>query len=179
MPPTNKRSSARQTAEQAAARQTSTDTVVETPEPEAAPPQPPPQAAAAPAPAPPLAPYNASKAGGDHAVRAYHHAYGLPVTITNCANNYGPYQFPEKVLPLFITRALNDEPLPVMLAVLVVPEFAAIVVLSAMRSPLSKMLSVPFPLSPTVSSGDPITSPPAATARSPEPPLVVAICRSD
>jgi len=61
----------------------------------------------------PLAPYNASKAGGDHAVRAYHHAYGLPVTITNCANNYGPYQFPEKVLPLFVTRALNDEQLPV------------------------------------------------------------------
>jgi dTDP-glucose 4,6-dehydratase len=60
----------------------------------------------------PLAPYNASKAGGDHAVRAYHHAYGLPVTITNCANNYGPYQFPEKVMPLFITRALNDEALP-------------------------------------------------------------------
>jgi dTDP-glucose 4,6-dehydratase len=61
----------------------------------------------------PLAPYNASKAGGDHAVRAYHHAYGLPVTITNCANNYGPYQFPEKVMPVFITRALNDEELPV------------------------------------------------------------------
>jgi len=61
----------------------------------------------------PLAPYNASKAGGDHAVRAYHHAYGLPVTITNCANNYGPLQFPEKVMPLFITRALNDEELPV------------------------------------------------------------------
>lgn len=60
----------------------------------------------------PLAPYNASKAGGDHAVRAYFHAYGLPVTITNCANNYGPYQFPEKVMPLFITRALNDQALP-------------------------------------------------------------------
>jgi len=60
----------------------------------------------------PLAPYNASKAGGDHAVRAYFHAYGLPITITNCANNYGPYQFPEKVMPLFITRALNDEELP-------------------------------------------------------------------
>lgn len=60
----------------------------------------------------PLAPYNASKAGGDHAVRAYHHAYGLPVTISNCANNYGPYQFPEKVMPVFITRALNDEELP-------------------------------------------------------------------
>ena len=61
----------------------------------------------------PLAPYNASKAGGDHAVRAYHHAYGLPVTISNCANNYGPYQFPEKVMPLFITRAIDDRELPV------------------------------------------------------------------
>jgi dTDP-glucose 4,6-dehydratase len=61
----------------------------------------------------PLAPYNASKAGGDHAVRAYHHAYGLPVTITNCSNNYGPYQFPEKVVPLFITRAVDDRELPV------------------------------------------------------------------
>ncbi len=60
----------------------------------------------------PRTPYNASKAGADHAVRAYHETYGLPVTITNCANNYGPYQFPEKVIPLFATRALDDEPLP-------------------------------------------------------------------
>ncbi|MBA3653657.1 MAG: dTDP-glucose 4,6-dehydratase [Actinobacteria bacterium] len=60
----------------------------------------------------PLAPYNASKAAGDHAVRAYFHTFGLPITITNCANNYGPYQFPEKVLPLFITNALDDIPLP-------------------------------------------------------------------
>ncbi len=60
----------------------------------------------------PRTPYNASKAGGDHAVRAYHETYGLPITITNCANNYGPYQFPEKVIPLFTTRALNDESLP-------------------------------------------------------------------
>jgi dTDP-glucose 4,6-dehydratase len=61
----------------------------------------------------PRTPYNASKAGGDHAVRAYHETYGLPITISNCANNYGPYQFPEKVLPLFTVRALNGEQLPV------------------------------------------------------------------
>ena len=60
----------------------------------------------------PRTPYNASKAGGDHAVRAYYETFGLPITITNCANNYGPYQFPEKVIPLFATKALNDEPLP-------------------------------------------------------------------
>jgi len=60
----------------------------------------------------PRTPYNASKAGADHAVRAYHETFGVPVTITNCANNYGPYQFPEKVIPLFATRALDDEPLP-------------------------------------------------------------------
>lgn len=60
----------------------------------------------------PRTPYNAAKAGGDHAVRAYHHTYDLPVTITNCSNNYGPYQFPEKVIPLFITRALQNQPLP-------------------------------------------------------------------
>jgi dTDP-glucose 4,6-dehydratase len=60
----------------------------------------------------PRTPYNASKAGADHAVRAYHETYGLPVTITNCSNNYGPYQFPEKVIPLFVTNALDDRPLP-------------------------------------------------------------------
>ncbi|HLF40952.1 MAG TPA: dTDP-glucose 4,6-dehydratase [Acidimicrobiia bacterium] len=60
----------------------------------------------------PRTPYNASKAGADHAVRAYHETYGLPVTITNCSNNYGPFQFPEKVIPLFTTRALDDQPLP-------------------------------------------------------------------
>jgi dTDP-glucose 4,6-dehydratase len=60
----------------------------------------------------PRTPYNASKAGGDHAVRAYHETFGLPITITNCANNYGRFQFPEKVIPLFVTNALNDEPLP-------------------------------------------------------------------
>jgi dTDP-glucose 4,6-dehydratase len=56
--------------------------------------------------------FHAAKAGGDHAVRAYGYTYDLPVTITNCSNNYGPYQFPEKVIPLFITRALRGEPLP-------------------------------------------------------------------
>jgi len=60
----------------------------------------------------PRTPYNASKAGADHAVRAYHETYGLPVTITNCSNNYGSYQFPEKVIPLFVTNALDDETLP-------------------------------------------------------------------
>jgi dTDP-glucose 4,6-dehydratase len=57
--------------------------------------------------------YSASKAGGDHIVRAYHETFGLPITITNCANNYGPFQFPEKVIPLFVTRAVDDRPLPV------------------------------------------------------------------
>jgi dTDP-glucose 4,6-dehydratase len=60
----------------------------------------------------PRTPYNASKAGADHAVRAYHETFGLPVTITNCSNNYGPFQFPEKVVPLFTTNALDDLPLP-------------------------------------------------------------------
>jgi dTDP-glucose 4,6-dehydratase len=60
----------------------------------------------------PRTPYNASKAAADHAVRAYHETYGLPVTITNCCNNYGPYQFPEKVIPLFTTNALDNRPLP-------------------------------------------------------------------
>src|ERR1700688_4794983 len=60
----------------------------------------------------PRTPYNASKAGADHAVRAYVETFGLPATITNCCNNYGPYQFPEKVIPLFCARALDDQPLP-------------------------------------------------------------------
>ena len=60
----------------------------------------------------PRTPYNASKASADHAVRAYAETYGLPMTITNCSNNYGPYQFPEKVIPLFVTNALDDQPLP-------------------------------------------------------------------
>ena len=60
----------------------------------------------------PRTPYNASKAGADHAVRAYVETYGLPATLTNCSNNYGPYQFPEKVIPLFTANALDDLPLP-------------------------------------------------------------------
>jgi len=60
----------------------------------------------------PRTPYNASKAAADHYVRAYHETYGLAATITNCSNNYGPYQFPEKVIPLFVTNALDDRPLP-------------------------------------------------------------------
>jgi dTDP-glucose 4,6-dehydratase len=60
----------------------------------------------------PRTPYNASKAGGDHAVRAYFETFGLPVTITNCSNNYGPRQFPEKLIPLFLTNALDDRELP-------------------------------------------------------------------
>jgi dTDP-glucose 4,6-dehydratase len=61
----------------------------------------------------PRSPYAASKASGDLLVRAYHITYGLPVTITRGANNIGPYQYPEKVVPLFVTNALNDLPLPV------------------------------------------------------------------
>ena len=60
----------------------------------------------------PRTPYNASKAGADHAVRAYFETFGLPVTITNCSNNYGAFQFPEKIIPLFTTNALDDLPLP-------------------------------------------------------------------
>jgi dTDP-glucose 4,6-dehydratase len=59
----------------------------------------------------PRTPYNASKAGADHAVRAYSETFGLPITITNCANNYGPYQFPEKLIPHFCALALDDKPL--------------------------------------------------------------------
>ncbi|MFD4674121.1 dTDP-glucose 4,6-dehydratase [Lentzea sp. NPDC058450] len=61
----------------------------------------------------PRTPYNASKAGADHAVRSYHETFDLPVTISNCANNYGPNQFPETVLPLFTTRALTGQQLPI------------------------------------------------------------------
>ena len=60
----------------------------------------------------PRTPYNASKAGADHAVRAYVETFGLHATITNCSNNYGPYQFPEKVIPLFTAKAIDDQPLP-------------------------------------------------------------------
>ena len=61
----------------------------------------------------PNSPYSASKAASDHLVRAFHHTYGLPVLTTNCSNNYGPYQFPEKLVPLIIQKALAGEPLPV------------------------------------------------------------------
>jgi dTDP-glucose 4,6-dehydratase len=61
----------------------------------------------------PNSPYSASKAGSDHLVRAYHETYGLPITITNCSNNYGPYQFPEKLIPLVITNLLEGKKIPV------------------------------------------------------------------
>jgi dTDP-glucose 4,6-dehydratase len=61
----------------------------------------------------PNSPYSASKAASDHLVRAYHHTYGLPVLTTNCSNNYGPFQFPEKLIPLMIANALEGKPLPV------------------------------------------------------------------
>jgi dTDP-glucose 4,6-dehydratase len=61
----------------------------------------------------PNSPYSASKAASDHLVRAWHHTYGLPVLTTNCSNNYGPYHFPEKLIPLVILNALNGKPLPI------------------------------------------------------------------
>jgi dTDP-glucose 4,6-dehydratase len=61
----------------------------------------------------PNSPYSASKAASDHLVRAYHHTYGLPVLTTNCSNNYGPYQFPEKLIPLTILNALEGKALPI------------------------------------------------------------------
>lgn len=61
----------------------------------------------------PRSPYSASKAASDHLVRAYFHTYGLPVSVTNCSNNYGPYQFPEKLIPLMVLNALQGKPLPV------------------------------------------------------------------
>jgi dTDP-glucose 4,6-dehydratase len=61
----------------------------------------------------PNSPYSASKAASDHLVRAWHHTYGLPVLTTNCSNNYGPYQFPEKLIPLMIVNALAGKPLPI------------------------------------------------------------------
>ncbi|MHA6204608.1 dTDP-glucose 4,6-dehydratase [Dyella soli] len=61
----------------------------------------------------PNSPYSASKAASDHLVRAFHHTYGLPTVTTNCSNNYGPYQFPEKLIPLIIQKALRGSPLPV------------------------------------------------------------------
>ncbi|HZF44922.1 MAG TPA: GDP-mannose 4,6-dehydratase, partial [Sphingomonadaceae bacterium] len=61
----------------------------------------------------PNSPYAASKAASDHLVRAYHHTYGLQVTTSNCSNNYGPYQFPEKLIPFFLINALHGRPLPI------------------------------------------------------------------
>jgi dTDP-glucose 4,6-dehydratase len=61
----------------------------------------------------PNSPYSATKAASDHLVRAYHHTYGMPVLTTNCSNNYGPYQFPEKLIPLTILNAMNGKPIPV------------------------------------------------------------------
>lgn len=61
----------------------------------------------------PNSPYAASKAGSDHLVRAYHHTYGLPTVVTNCSNNYGPFQFPEKLIPLIILNCLEGRPLPI------------------------------------------------------------------
>ncbi len=61
----------------------------------------------------PNSPYAASKASADHLVRAWHRTYGIPAIVTNCSNNFGPFQFPEKLIPLMITRALREEPLPV------------------------------------------------------------------
>jgi dTDP-glucose 4,6-dehydratase len=61
----------------------------------------------------PNSPYAASKAAGDHLARAWHHTYDVPVIVTNCSNNYGPYQFPEKLIPLMLIKALNGEPMPV------------------------------------------------------------------
>ena len=61
----------------------------------------------------PHSPYSASKAGSDHLVRAYFDTYGLPITISNCTNNYGPYHFPEKAIPLFITNAMQNKPVPI------------------------------------------------------------------
>ena len=60
----------------------------------------------------PRSPYSASKAASDHLVNAWHHTYGLPVVLTNCSNNYGPWQFPEKLIPVVILKALAGEPIP-------------------------------------------------------------------
>ena len=61
----------------------------------------------------PNSPYAASKASSDHLIKAYHHTYGIPITLSNCSNNYGPYQFPEKLIPLMILNMLDEKPLPV------------------------------------------------------------------
>jgi dTDP-glucose 4,6-dehydratase len=61
----------------------------------------------------PRSPYSASKASSDHLVRAYYHTHGLPITISNCSNNYGPYQFPEKLIPLFVSNLMDNKKIPV------------------------------------------------------------------
>lgn len=61
----------------------------------------------------PRSPYSASKASSDHLVKSYFHTYGLPITISNCSNNYGPFQYPEKIIPLFLLNALENKPLPI------------------------------------------------------------------
>ena len=61
----------------------------------------------------PNSPYAASKAASDHLIRAWHRTYGLPIVLTNCSNNYGPYQFPEKLIPLMVLNALEGKPLPI------------------------------------------------------------------
>src|SRR5207245_11786780 len=70
-------------------------------------------ACAVPPPMPPKLPYPAAQGGSEHVVRLYHHTYMLPTLVTNCSNNYGPYQFPEKLIPLMILNALEGKPLPV------------------------------------------------------------------
>ncbi len=61
----------------------------------------------------PRSPYSASKAASDHLVNAWHHTYGLPVVVTNCSNNYGPWQFPEKLIPVVVLKALSGQPIPI------------------------------------------------------------------
>ena len=61
----------------------------------------------------PRSPYSASKASSDHLVHAYHHTYGLPITLSNCSNNYGPYQFPEKLIPVVFLQAWNEKTIPI------------------------------------------------------------------
>ena len=82
-------------------------------------------------------PYSSSKAGADLLVLAYHRTYGLPVTISRCSNNYGPYHFPEKLIPLMIANALNDKPLPVYVKVLMS-------VTGSMLKTIAKLLTLSF-----------------------------------
>ncbi len=75
----------------------------------------------------PRSPYSASKAGSDHLVRAFIETYDFPATISNCTNNYGPFQFPEKIIPLFITNALNNKPLPIYGAGLAIRDYLYVI----------------------------------------------------